>query len=74
MSDDNNRTLLLIAQRCGFRSQNWLPVQPPLRDRKNNFRSFIYFQNSANRANFVKIGSADVEITGLTEISKNMKY
>jgi len=39
---------------------------------KNNFRSFIYGQSSStNLANFVKIGPVDVEIIGLTEITKN---
>ena len=37
----HHRTLLLIAQRCGFHPQNWLPWQRPLRDGKNNLRSFI---------------------------------
>jgi len=31
---------------------------------KNNSRSFIYGQSSTNPANFVKIGSVDVEIIG----------
>jgi len=39
----------------------------------NNFRSFIYGQSSTNPANFVKIGPLDVEIIGLTEITKNTK-
>jgi len=39
---------------------------------KNNFRSFIYGQSFANPANFVKIGPADAEIIGLTEINKNI--
>jgi len=42
-----------------------------LRDRRNNFRSFIYGQSSANPANFVKC-PVDVEMIGLTEISKNI--
>jgi len=33
--------------------------------------SFIYGQSSTNSANFVKIGSVDVDIIGLTEITKN---
>jgi len=37
---------------------------------KNNFRSFIYGQSSNNSANFAKIGPVDVEIIGLTEITK----
>jgi len=37
---------------------------------KNNLRSFIYCQSSTNAANFVTIGLVDVEIIGLTEISK----
>jgi len=42
------------------------------RDRKNNFKSFIYGQSSTNIANFVKIGPVDVEIICLTEIIKNI--
>jgi len=42
-------------------------------DRKNNFRSFTYGQSSTNPENFVKFGLADVEIIGLTEITKNIK-
>jgi len=50
--------------------QNWLPQQHPLKHRKNNFRSFIYGQSSTSPANFVKIGQVDVEIIGVTEITK----
>jgi len=39
---------------------------------EKNFRPFIYAQSSTNRANFVQIGPVDVEISGLTEISKNI--
>jgi len=39
----------------------------PSRDRKRNFRSFIY---SHIPANSVKIGPVDGEIIGLTEITK----
>jgi len=35
-----------------------------LRDRKTNFRSFIYSLSSTNPANLVNIGVADVEIIG----------
>jgi len=35
-------------------------------------RSFIYGQTSAIPANFVKIGSVDVEIIDLNEITKNV--
>jgi len=41
-----------------------------LSDRKNNFRSFIYGQSSTNPTNFAKIGPVDVEIIGMTEITK----
>jgi len=58
-----------MAVDLGFCPQNWLPRQRPLRDRKK-FRSFICGQSSTNRANFVKIGLEDVEIIGLTEITK----
>jgi len=42
-----------------------------LRDRKTNFRSFIYSNCSTNPANVVKIVLVDVEIIGLTEIVEN---
>jgi len=45
--------------------------QRPLKNRKTNFSSFIYRQSSTNPANFVKIGLMEVEIIGLTEITKN---
>jgi len=38
--------------------------------RSKKFRSFICGQSSTNLANFVKIGLEDVEIIGLTEITK----
>ena len=37
---------------------------------KNNFRSFIYGQRSANSANYVKIGPDDAELLGFTKITK----
>ena len=37
--------------------------------KKSSFRSFIYGQSSTNPANFVKIGPADIEMIGLTEIT-----
>jgi len=46
-------------------NKNWLPWQLPLpwqrllRDRKTNFRSFIYSLSSIVFANFVKIGPVD---------------
>jgi len=39
---------------------------------KNNFWSFIYGQSSTNPADFMKIGLVDVELVGLTEITKNI--
>jgi len=54
-----------------FCPQNWLPWQCPLGDRKNNFTSFIDGHSSTNAINFMKIGLVDVEIIGLTKISKN---
>jgi len=39
---------------------------------KGNFRSFIYSHSSTIRANSVKIGPGDAEITGLAEITKNI--
>ena len=39
---------------------------------KNNSRSFIYGESSANPANVVKIGPVDVEIIDLAEIAKNI--
>jgi len=42
----------------------------PLEGSKNIFISFIYGQRSTNTANFVMIGPVDVEIIGLTEITK----
>jgi len=53
-----------------FCPQNWLPRQRPVTARKNNFKSFIYGQSSTNPANFVNIGPVDVEIIGLTEVTK----
>jgi len=41
--------------------------QRPSRDRKTNFRSFIYSRSSTISANWVKIGPVDVQIIGLTE-------
>jgi len=41
-----------------------------LRDRKTNFRSFIYSHTSANAANLARIGPVDVQIIGLTESLK----
>ena len=40
---------------------------------KINFRSFIYCQSSTQPANLVKNGPVDVEIIGLTKISKHRK-
>jgi len=40
--------------------------------KKTIFRSFIYSQSSTNSVNLVKIGPVDVEITGVTEIVKNI--
>jgi len=40
----------------------------PLRDRRINFRLFIYSHSSTNPVNFAKIGPVDFEIIGLTEI------
>jgi len=39
---------------------------------KKNFRSIIYGKRSTDLANCVKIGSADVEIIGRTEINRNV--
>jgi len=59
---------------CGYsQPKNWLPWQRLLRDRKTDFRSFIYSRNSTNPANSVKIGLVDVGIKGLTEIVKFKK-
>ena len=41
-------------------------------DRKSNSRSSIYGQSSTIAANFVKIGLVNVDIIGVTEISKNI--
>jgi len=62
----------ILFQNAGgrFCPQNWLSRQRPLRDRKNSFRSIIYGERSTIPANFVKIGPVDVEIIGLTEITK----
>jgi len=46
--------------------------QRPLKNRKTDFSSFIYGQSSTNPANFVKIGLIEVEIFGLTEITKKI--
>ena len=51
-----------------FYTQNWLPGQRPLRDRKSNSRAFITIP-----ANLVKIGPVDVQIKGLTESLDNEK-
>jgi len=37
---------------------------------KNSFSSLIFGQRSTNPANFVKLGPEDVEIIGVTEITK----
>jgi len=39
--------------------------------KKNNFTSFIDGHSSTNPINFMKIGLVDVEIIGLTKITKN---
>jgi len=65
-----NRILRIEADKP---NKNWLPRQRPLRDRKTNFRSFIYSQSSTNPADRVKIGPVNVDIIGLTEIVKNKK-
>ena len=59
-----------VRDGCRFCLQNWLPWQRPLRDRRNNFRSFIHSQRSTSPANFVKLGPVDVEMIGLTGITK----
>ena len=41
-----------------------------MRNRKNNFRSFIYSHGSTVPAYSAKIGPVDVEIIGLTETVK----
>jgi len=41
--------------------------------KKNNFNSFVYGESSTNGANFAKIGPVDVEMVGLTEITKRYK-
>ena len=51
-------------------ARNWLPRQRPSRDRKGNFRSFMYSHISTVSANSVKISTVDVEIICLTEITK----
>ena len=52
-------------------TENFLPQECPWRDRKNNFRSFIY-RSSTIPANFVKGCLVDVQIIGLKEITKNI--
>jgi len=54
-----------------FCPQNWLPQQCPLRDQKNDFRSFIH-SHLPSLQNSVKIGLVDAEIIGLTEIVKKL--
>ena len=49
---------------------NWLPWQPPLRDRKTNF---ICSHSSTNPENLVKIGPVDFETIGVIEIVENKK-
>jgi len=52
-------------------NKNWLPWLCHLRDRKNNFISFIFGRaSSTNPANKVKSGPVDAKIIGLTEIVK----
>jgi len=43
-------------------NKNLLPRQHPLRNKKTNFRSFIYSRSSTNPANLVKAGPVDVDI------------
>jgi len=45
-----------------FSPQNWLPRQRPLRDRKTNFRSFVYSRSSTMPGNWVTIGQVDFHI------------
>ena len=47
-------------------------IAPPLEGSRNNFESLIHSHSSSNPANFAKTGPVDVEITGLTEITKNI--
>ena len=61
--------------RCGMEvdfGQNKLVITTAtfVEGSKNNFSSFINGQSSTNPAHFVKVGLVDVEIIGLTEITK----
>ena len=57
---------------CELQDKYWRSMLPTIlvatatsrEGSKNNSRSFIYGQSSTNPANFVKIGSVDVEIIG----------
>jgi len=57
----------------GKTNKNWLAWQRPLMDRKTNFRLIIYSRSSTNRDNLAKIGPANCQINGLTEIVKSKK-
>ena len=61
---DANPILWIEADKT---KQHWLPRQYPLRDRKTNFKSFVYSQSFPTTS--AKIGPVDVEIVGLTEIA-----
>jgi len=60
----------IVRIRPGQSPQNWLPWQPPLQEQKTKITSFIYSHSSTKTENLAKIGAADVEIIGLTEIVK----
>jgi len=69
---------LLLSQFCGSdlssvdkTNKHWLPWQRPLKNKKNNFIFIIYSNSSTNPANLAKIGPANGEIIGLTELVKN---
>ena len=65
---------------CELQGVGWRSILPiklvaratSLEGSKKITRSFIGGQSSTNLANFVKIVLVDVEITGLTEITKNI--
>jgi len=59
------------AEFCTGGSQNWLPYQRLLTDRKTDFGSFFYSRNSTKSANLANTDPADVEIIGLAEIVKS---
>ena len=67
---------VLWTTRCGFQVDFAHNIgcdgSVPEGSKKNNLRSSIYNQSSANPANFMMIGQAHVQLIDLAEIANNV--